>query len=917
MLLLARILSLLLIGVLVDASAATVSGAALPLGAALGGAALALIALAVFWQRAWLAVAFGCLAVALAFSVGGLAGSDAGPAMIGWRAADTAAGVFAASLVIAAIVVCLAVRSPAVTVVAVLMGLYAIVPTLLSIGRGGLPAAFVSGPLAWTRGTYVGAEILLPAAALVALVFAFIELFRKRGVSGSAALVVAATLLAATHLGAYAAGTAGLPTIVAFEHPFTRTILERIDATTSPSFIPKGSADIAPEVAAAAASLPDGPDGALQFVARMSDDLYPGALGGAVGALRSGAANSIDKALLLHDLLHARVPNLELAFARCTLSDHEADELISHVRAAHAVHAKNVMQLASSASDGVTDPHLRESLHQWARAWKAVAAQTQDDGKRLTSALQEASLTLPSDRPSGDSLRAIASRHVWVRARVNGAWTDLDPTLEPATTGKTRCAPQGKTAALPNDFYDVLGIRIVAEEQRGGALQRNVLLESAMRTSAIADRDVSFMFAETVGMNAALERPSPAPSGAMAFTPLLRVAGQNVTGTAILLPTPSGTDAATSAAADATQALSAEGPRASPSAGAPALPQVASVWMELALSSPDGQTITARSPIFDRIGYAARLSKAPLPTLSRKLETQNYVAMQTVWNVAVGGASVAAGGGPGEDLIPGDDVAHLSPALARLNSAYFMIRRALVDDARNGNVALAALQPSISLLAMTRQGLSFDVAIDGIVPLATDDARTTWAMASVLAERIVTHATAMLTTDNVNTKVGNDAASTLEGATKMISLHSADGAIAAGMSVSDDARVRMSAHLAQGKSLLAMAPNGSPNAAFAYWIVDPASGTLRDEDAFGHHPEGAEDATVTKEVPVRSYSAWRKLTCSILPNVRVAVFLLHALVPGGSASSAAGEAAAIRSKAEAAAKAAQDGLEKPTCGGAP
>ena len=935
----ARLIALALVAALADAAFASLHGTTISLAAAGSGAVIALVALVLHWTRPWLAVAFGVLMLAGAFAAGTLAGVGSGPVFTGFGSADSAALVFAAAMIVAAIAACVVVSNAVVRVLVLLVGAFAVVTTLASVGHGGLAAAFGSAPLAWTRGPYLAAEILLPLAAAGALIDAVIQLFRKRGARAATAFVLAVALLAATHVGALAAGAAGLPTIVAFENlpvgaaapPSNAThaggtthASDAIAPETGPLFVPKGSGDVPAEVAAAAATIPKDPQHALAAVAGLADDLYPGALAGSVGALRSGSANSVDKALLLRDLVRAGNPTIETAFARCTLSVSDADALIAQVRAGRAPHPKIVMQAADSAASATGDSAARATLQRWARAWKALVVQTQGEGKKLAGQLQTAGLTLPTGQPAPDRLRALAAQHVWVRANVNGSWIDLDPTIDPAVSGKTRCASQAQTTALPDDLYDVLGVRIAVEELAGGAAHRRIVLDRTMRTADVGDRDVSFMFAEPVFM---VRDPSatPPPAGAFAFTPVIRVGGENAAGTPIVLPLPArSTNALAKGVNAATSALDRMGASPSPTAApATGLPVVTGVWMELSVAVPGSTATAVQSPIFDRIGYAARAAHAAPPALGAQPDSASYRALQTVWNIAVSAGHTSSAGGPAT-IARGIDVAAVSGTLARLHGAYYALRRALIDDARGANVGVAAARPGISLLGLTNGGLTMDVASDDTLPLASDEARPAWAAASVLAERQLVNGDTLLTTGNPAAIPGTDALTafdraTLDG-TRIVALRPADAAPPRSAAVPDEARARMSAHLSRGESLLALAPaaaqSGTPP--YAYWIVDPASGTLRDEDAFGRHQEAAEETVVEEEVAIKNISTWRKFTCKILPVIRAAAFTLsvaHGSLPFSPAG-AGGLAGANKAATDEAVRQAQEGLNQPAaCGG--
>jgi hypothetical protein len=873
----ARFVTLALVAVMADATVATMRGAPAALAAVAGGAALGVVAFGLFWRRPWIAASLGVLLLAAAFAFGALGGAGTGPAFTGLSPADSAALVFAGLILAGAVAACLALHNVVLRILVALLAAYALIPTAAAVQHGGLVAAFGAGPLAWTRGPYVAAEVLLPLAAVISLVYGFIELARKRGARGVATLVLAVALIAGSHLGAFAAGLAGLPTLVAFEHVPNagaggQTAAEDAGAAESgPLFVPKDSGDVPVEVSAAFANIPKDPQHALGAVAALGDDLYPGALGGSAGALRSGSANSVDKALLLRDVLRVVAPNIATVFAQCSLPTAESDALIAQARAGKA-HPKILMQQAGAAADSAKDPATRTRLQHWAEAWKTIIGQAQSESQTLAASLQTAGLVLPAGLPAPDALRALAAQHVWVRAQVGGNWVDLDPTIEPGTPGKTRCAPASQSATLADNLYDVLGVRVAVEDTRSGSPRRTIILDRTMRTVDIGDHDVSFMFAEPTGDTDAVAAASP-PPGALTFTPLLRVGDERITGAPIVLPSPVSSTiskAISGSVGAASNAFGTASPTPSP-APTPILPTVTGLWMELSVSSPAGSTTHVESPIFDRIGYVARAAHAVPTPLPVQPDAGTYRSMQTVWNVAVSAGHAFSGGGPA-NVTPGSTAPAISSALSRLNGAYYALRRAIMDDARGTSVDVADAKPGISIVAMSNNGgLMSDIASDDAIPLTTDEARPLWAASAVLGER------ELLNGDVPVSGVGaaNDALGALDVAkalgTRMVALRPG-GAVQASAAIPDEARARMSADLARGDSLLepvpAVAQAGGPP--YAFWIVDPASGTLRDENAVGRHQEAAEDAEVTEEVAIKPVSKWRIIACKIAAAVMIA-----------------------------------------------
>ena len=890
----ARFVTLALVAVMADAAVATMHGAPAALAAVAGGAALGAVALGLFWRRPWIAASFGVLLLAAAFAFGALVGS--GPAFTSLDPADSAALVFAALILTGAVSVCLALHNAALRILVVAVAAYALIPTAAAVRHGGLPAALGLGPLAWTRGPYVAAEVLLPLAAVTSLLYGFILLFRKRGASGVATLVLAVALIAGSHLGAFAAGLAGLPTLVAFEHapnagaPQPSTVAANAQssgagaggqtaaggagaAESGPLFVPKGSADVPVEVSAAFANTPKDPQHALAAVAALGDDLYPGALGGSAGALRSGGANSVDKALLLHDVLRVVTPSIATVFAQCSLPTAESDALIAQARAGK-VHPKILMQQAGAAADSVKDPATRTRARNWAEAWKTIVGQAQSESRKLAASLQTAGLVLPAGLPAPNALRALAAQHVWVRANVGGNWVDLDPTIEPGTPGKRRCAPESQSATLAGNLYDVLGVRVEVEDTRSGSPRRTIVLDRTMRTVDIGDRDVSFMFAEPTGMVADTGSATPQPAGPLTFTPLLRVGDEGITGAPIVLP-PSLSSSIGKAISGSIESVSSALGTAAPTPSpvpTPTLPTVTGLWMEISVASPAGLTTQVESPIFDRIGYVTRAAHAVPTALPVQPGAGDYRSMQTVWNIAVSAGHAVSGGGPA-NVPSGSSAPAISSALSRLNGAYYALRRAIMDDARGTSVDVAAAKPGISVIAMANDGsLTSDIASDDAIPLTTDEARPVWAASAVLAER------ELLNGDVPVSGVGaaNDALGAFDVAsalgTRLVALRPG-GTVQASAAIPDEARARMSAYLARGASLLEPVPEvaqaGGPP--YAFWIIDPASGTLRDENAFGRHPEGAEDTSLTKEVAIKPVPKWRLLACRVVAAAMIAV----------------------------------------------
>ena len=102
-------------------------------------------------------------------------------------------------------------------------------------------------------------------------------------------------------------------------------------------------------------------------------------------------------------------------------------------------------------------------------------------------------------------------------------------------------------------------------------------------------------------------------------------------------------------------------------------------------------------------------------------------------------------------------------------------------------------------------------------------------------------------------------------------------------------------------------------------IVDPAGGTLRDENAFGRHQEMIEKTEVQTQVAFKNLSTWKKLTCNVMPVIRAVTvaFSVHGIGLPFNPAGMVGLGLASKAATNAAVDAAPQGLDQPVVGGPP
>jgi hypothetical protein len=224
---------------------------------------------------------------------------------------------------------------------------------------------------------------------------------------------------------------------------------------------------------------------------------YRGALRGPVGVLMDRQGNSLDRSLLLAELLRCAGRTVRLARAR--LADERAQDVVraaaraARPRATSSAGARTAQpdeEIASLARAFQLDPIRLRAAHQEARARQdglvvelseRVAAQT----PFLADAIGEPRATDVSD----DKAVAAAADHWWVQSREDGRWVDLDPLLSSVQPNATQPAadetfpfdqPSGRIP-VSRDHAQELSIRVIIEQWASGRLEEKTALEHRFR----------------------------------------------------------------------------------------------------------------------------------------------------------------------------------------------------------------------------------------------------------------------------------------------------------------------------------------------------------------------------------------------------------------------------------------------------
>jgi len=225
---------------------------------------------------------------------------------------------------------------------------------------------------------------------------------------------------------------------------------------------------------------------------------YRGALRGPTGVLMDGLGNSLDRSLLLAELL--RLAGHDVRLVRGTMDPRVAKDMLARVRT----------EPAPAANPGGTSRPDQET--------QQLVSRMQLDGNRVETTLQELknshlknvartkeridqevpSLVKSIGEPQGASEETRLEEHWWVQRRSGSQWEDLDVWSADARPGPALLHPSEFFAVNKANGHVDLGaqnrheltIRVVAEQWKGGKIARHTILQHTMFPADLAGQTV-------------------------------------------------------------------------------------------------------------------------------------------------------------------------------------------------------------------------------------------------------------------------------------------------------------------------------------------------------------------------------------------------------------------------------------------
>jgi hypothetical protein len=237
------------------------------------------------------------------------------------------------------------------------------------------------------------------------------------------------------------------------------------------------------------------PDALFQWVrdnVRLAS--YRGILRGPVGVLMDRTGNSLDRALLLHELL--RLAGFEARLAQADLSRDQAKGLADKHTALRQ-RPGAAQEAALTDIDGYIRDHP-EGLGMEPDALRKYARQVSQEREKISAELAgrvaeqtgqiQAAIKNIAPRNAGDDpdARAEALRdHWWVQCEKEGTWQDYDSARAGSEPGQT--IVQAKKTCQPDEIakeqVHSVAVKVLIEQWKGGSLKEKPVLHHVLNAS--------------------------------------------------------------------------------------------------------------------------------------------------------------------------------------------------------------------------------------------------------------------------------------------------------------------------------------------------------------------------------------------------------------------------------------------------
>lgn len=215
---------------------------------------------------------------------------------------------------------------------------------------------------------------------------------------------------------------------------------------------------------------------------------YRGFLRGPRGVLMDGIGNSLDRALLLHELL--RLQGFQVRLARCELSEEKAKEILEKGRTIPPEYWSSSAEFSSRDVDNLIEKYSSKFEIDPTRFGSYISRVNQEQerfSKELIKRVPEQTNFITEamkkyrNKGKADYVQSEISElreHWWVQMRKDDAWFDLDPTSKDINFGSS--FSPAEDVCQPNELDQRLihsvDLRVIVEQWKNGIAEEKTVL---------------------------------------------------------------------------------------------------------------------------------------------------------------------------------------------------------------------------------------------------------------------------------------------------------------------------------------------------------------------------------------------------------------------------------------------------------
>ncbi len=219
---------------------------------------------------------------------------------------------------------------------------------------------------------------------------------------------------------------------------------------------------------------------------------YRGVLRGHTGVLMDRCGNSLDRSLLLHELL--RLAGYEARLVQGSLTENKANEILESIPDAlnyipdkkSETDFENLIRIYAKEYD-IAAEELQEIQKNLVKEKELIAKIILERVSEQTEALSTLLENDPKKKPGEERALILEDLrdHWWIQVEENGDWLDLDPTIMNAKPGDTVTSIKNTWDAedLDEDLFHLLTMRIIVERWEEGGLKEEIVLEHELKPS--------------------------------------------------------------------------------------------------------------------------------------------------------------------------------------------------------------------------------------------------------------------------------------------------------------------------------------------------------------------------------------------------------------------------------------------------